>query len=160
MTRMSIGAQLQDMTRPKMRTLAPHMALSSNSILPHWVVRDTMTSATLIPRFRKFTFLHTFFNLSRALSAAFVGLLLYVVEFIAIACSTFHNPFSRCSQPVTPPASPPRSEPIAALLELRPCNGSVGEPVQRCAQLATVEWRTVPPEKATNLRAGTCKSYC
>lgn len=75
---------------------------------------------------RAFTFLHTFNNFFRALSAVFVGPSLHLVEFIAVSCSTFHNHeihSHACCQPVTPPASPPHSEPIAALSGLRPRNG-------------------------------------
>lgn len=160
---MSTAVHMQDITRPEPQNLAPHIALPSNSILPHWVVRDTMTSATSVPHSGGFPFLHTFNSFFRALSAACVGLLLHFVKFIEISCSTFHNQethWHACYQSVIPQGSPPRIEPIAALLGLRPRNGQVGEAVQRYAQLAIVEWRVVLPENVTNLRVESCKIHC
>ena len=94
---------------------------------------------------RAFTSLHTFNNFFRALSAVFVGLSLHLVEFIAISCSTFHNQETHshtCCQPVTPPASPPRSEPIAALSGLRPRNRQSASPsnVAHSLQLSNGVW--------------------
>lgn len=75
---------------------SPH-GFPSNSTLPHWVVRDTMTSATLLPRFGGFTILHTFITFFTALSAVFVGLSLHLVQSIPISHSTFRNKKPICT---------------------------------------------------------------
>ena len=104
---------------------SPHGSLHS-STLPHWVVRDTMTSATTIPRFVVFRFSTLSTTSFPCIFSSFVGFAAPCRFSIAIFCSTFHKQETHphaCCQLVTPQQSPPCSEPIAALSGLRPRNG-------------------------------------
>jgi hypothetical protein len=138
--------------------MAPRMAFH-DSTLPHWVVRDTMTSATTIPRFAgwrhsRFSTISTTFY--QHIFSRFVGRSLHLVNFyhdLLLNISQTRNPSARLLA-AGDSTSKVRLVVNQSLLYSipRPRNEQTGEPVQRCAQFATIEWCVSSAQNATNLR--------